>query len=232
MINKKKILAVIPARGGSKGLPRKNIINLAQKPLIFWTMEQAIKSKYIDRLILSSDDPEIIEVAKSYGCEVPFIRPKHLSLDTTPGIAPVLHAIEKLPDYDYVVLLQPTSPLRLADDIDGCIERIIETGAPACVSVAKVDKSPYWMYTLGENNHMQLLIPQNDIPARRQDLSDVFMVNGAVYVAETRWLIKNKSFLKDNTVAFVMPKNRSHDIDTEDDLFLCESLMSRRPKTV
>ncbi|MFD2881197.1 hypothetical protein ACFTAO_43470 [Paenibacillus rhizoplanae] len=108
------------------------------------------KSRYIDRLILSSEDSEIIEIAGAYGCEAPFVRPKELSEDITPGIAPVLHAITQLPDFDYVVLLQPTSPLRLIDDIDGCIEHMVNIGAPACVSVTKPDKSPYWMYTLKE----------------------------------------------------------------------------------
>jgi CMP-N,N'-diacetyllegionaminic acid synthase len=219
------VLAIVPARGGSKGIQRKNIRNLTNKPLIYWTIEEANKSKYIDRLILSSDDYEIIEVAKSYGCDVPFIRPQHLAQDTTPGIDPVLHAIEQLPDYDYIVLLQPTSPLRIAEDIDGCIEKLMETGAPACVSMTKVDKSPYWMYTLKENNHMQLLISQEEVPARRQDLPDAFVVNGAVYVADVKWLLKSKSFLRDETVAFVMPKSRSYDIDTEEDFLLCETLI-------
>ena len=121
MIEGKKVLAVIPARGGSNGVPRKNIIDVGGKPLIAWTIEEARKSKYIDRLILSSDDREIIEIAKRWGCEVPFEQPAEMARDGTPGIAPVLHAIEMLPDYDYVVLLQPTSPLRQVEDVDGCI---------------------------------------------------------------------------------------------------------------
>lgn len=120
-----KILAIIPARGGSKGVPRKNIRDLAGKPLIAWTIEEAKKSKYITRLILSSEDEEIIEAAKKYGCEVPFVRPIELAQDNTPGIEPVLHAIEKCPGYDYVLLLQPTSPLRTVEDIDGCIEFLL-----------------------------------------------------------------------------------------------------------
>lgn len=143
-----KILAIIPARGGSKGVPRKNIRELAGKPLIAWTIEEAKKSKYIDRLILSTEDDEIIEVAKQYGCEVPFKRPIELAQDDTPGIDPVLHAIEQCPGYDYVVLLQPTSPLRTVDDIDGCIEQLLSSdGTNFCVSVTEPEKSPYWMYT-------------------------------------------------------------------------------------
>lgn len=118
-------LAIIPARGGSKGVPRKNIRNLAGKPLIAWTIEEAKKSKYINRVILSSDDNEIIEIAKNYNCEVPFVRPKNIAEDNTPGIDPVLHAIKQCPGYDYVVLLQPTSPLRTVEDIDGCIRYML-----------------------------------------------------------------------------------------------------------
>lgn len=128
MINNKKILAIIPARGGSKGLPRKNIRELAGKPLIAWTIEAGRKSKYIDRLIVSSEDFEIIEVAKKYGAEIPFVRPKHLAEDESLGLDPVFHALRELPGYDIVVLLQPTSPLRLTEDIDACIEQLIDSG--------------------------------------------------------------------------------------------------------
>ncbi|MGN7762046.1 acylneuraminate cytidylyltransferase family protein [Paenibacillus sp. 22594] len=228
MIDNKKVLAIIPARGGSKGIPRKNIKQLAGKPLIAWTIEEANKSRYIDRLILSSEDPEIIEIAGAYGCEAPFVRPKELSEDTTPGIAPVMHAINQLPDFDYVVLLQPTSPLRLIDDIDGCIENMVNVGAPACVSVTKTDKSPYWMYTLQSNKILKPLIEQHETITRRQELPDIYALNGAVYVAEINWLLKRGSFLEDETVAFVMPRNRSNDIDTADDFFFCEFSLGRR----
>lgn len=226
MITEKKVLAIIPARGGSKGIPRKNVRELSGKPLIAWTIEEAKKSKYIDQLILSSEDPEIIEVAKKYGCDVPFIRPEYLAQDTTPGIDPVLHALNKLSDYNYVILLQPTSPLRLTEDIDGCIEKMLEIEAPACVSVTEPDKSPYWMYTIRENDRMQPLIPQKEITVRRQDLPAVYALNGAVYVAQTDWLLETKSFLTNETTAFIMPKSRSYDIDTEEDWLLCEFIKS------
>jgi CMP-N,N'-diacetyllegionaminic acid synthase len=120
MFEGKTILAIVPARGGSKGVPRKNIRLLAGKPLIAWTIDEAKKSRYIDRLILSSEDDEIIEVAREFGCEIPFKRPDELAQDDTPGIESVIHAINTLEEkYDFVVLLQPTSPLRTVEDIDG-----------------------------------------------------------------------------------------------------------------
>jgi len=228
MLKNKKILAIIPARGGSKGVPRKNIRNLAGKPLIAWTIEEGKKSKYIDRLIVSSEDSEIIEVAKAYGCDVPFIRPQDLASDETPGIDPVIHALKLLPNYDYVVLLQPTSPLRIVEDIDACIERLFETMAPSCVSVTKPEKSPFWMYTLKEKGLMEPLIQQNAIVTRRQDLPDVYALNGAVYVARTEWLLETKTFLTEETTAYIMSKSRSFDIDTEEDFSLCDWMMSRR----
>lgn len=215
MIQDKTVLAIVPARGGSKGIPRKNVREVGGKPLIAWTIEEAKKSRYIDRLILSSDDDEIIEVAKAWGCEVPFKRPIELAQDQTPGIAPVLHALELLPRYDYVTLLQPTSPLRQADDIDCCLEKCLAADANACVSVTEVTENPYWMYTLEEHGAMRQLIQTNDFFYRRQDLPQVFKLNGAVYVAESEWLLQSKSFLSKDTLAYVMPLERSIDIDDE-----------------
>lgn len=224
---KPKILAIIPARGGSKGVPRKNIHELAGKPLIAWTIEEAKKSKYIDRLILSSEDDEIIEVAKKYGCEVPFKRPIELAQDDTLGIDPVLHAIEQCPGYDYVVVLQPTSPLRTVEDIDGCIEKLISSGVDFCVSVTEPEKSPYWMYTL-ENNQMAPLLPQETLIARRQDLPKCYSLNGAIYVARINSFIEEKSFITTNTMAYVMSQERSFDIDTIVDFKICEYLIEEK----
>lgn len=214
MIDGKSVLAVIPARGGSKGVPRKNIRKVGGKPLIAWTIEEAKKSRYIDRLILSSEDEEIIKVAKEWGCDVPFVRPVELAQDNTPGIEPVFHAISQVPGYDYVVLLQPTSPLRLVSDIDCCVETCLKMAAPACVSVTTSDKSPFWMYTLREDKRLSPLLERKSYSCR-QELPPVYVLNGAVYVARVDWLIGERNFVGDETVACPMPKERSLDIDNE-----------------
>lgn len=226
MIKGTSVLAIIPARGGSKGVPRKNIRDVAGKPLIAWTIEEAKKSKYIDRLILSSEDPEIIEVAKKWGCDVPFVRPAELAEDATPGIAPVLHALNALPEYGLVVLLQPTSPLRNVVDIDGCIELCLREDACACVTVTEPDKSPYWMYRLDKTGRMFPLINTPERDSRRQELPKVYALNGAVYVARSEWMREKKTFVTEQTVAYFMPKDRSADIDTELDLICVQAIIA------
>ncbi|MDA8100061.1 MAG: acylneuraminate cytidylyltransferase family protein [Nitrospiraceae bacterium] len=224
MIGGKTVLAIIPARGGSKGVPRKNIRMVAGKPLIAWTIEAAKKSRYIDRCILSSEDAEIIQVAKEWGCEVPFVRPAELSQDDTPGVDPVIHAVQQVPGYDYAVLLQPTSPLRRVEDIDGCVALCVTKAAPACVTVTEPDKSPFWMFTVDTKGIMHKLIPSHDI-SRRQDLPKVYALNGAVYVIESSRLIQERSFLPDTTLAYRMEKQYSLDIDSEMDVMIAEALM-------
>jgi N-acylneuraminate cytidylyltransferase len=203
-------------------------LSFAGKPLIAWTIEEAKKSEYIDQLILSSDDEEIVSAAKSFGCEVPFLRPVELAQDDTPIITPVFHALEKLSErYDYVVLLQPTSPLRRAEDIDRCIEQCIERKWDSCVSVTESEKSPYWMYILDDNGKMQRLINLEKPIDRRQDLPKVYALNGAVYIAQVEWLLNNRSFITDETHAYIMPKERSVDIDDEMDFKLAEFLLQK-----
>ena len=225
MIKGKSVLAIIPARGGSKGIPRKNIKILAGKPLIAWTIEEAKNSKYIDRLILSSEDEEIVQVAKEWGCEVPFIRPKELAQDDTPGVEPVIHAINTLPEkYDYVCLLQPTSPLRKVEDIDGCIEKCISMNGISCVSVSEVDKHPYWMYEMGKNEELISLFPQKNI-TRRQDLSKIYALNGAVYVSTSHQIIEQKKIIVNKTLGYVMDKQSSIDIDDGNDFNYCNQIL-------
>lgn len=218
MYKGKKILGLIPARGGSKGVPRKNVLEVNGRPLIAWTIDEAKKSKYIDRLILSSEDAEIIETAKRFGCEAPFVRPAELSRDETPGIDPVLHAVGAVEGFDYLVLLQPTSPLRIAGDIDGCIERCIDGGFDSCVSVKEVGDHPYLMFKLLGGAALEKL--HKEKADRRQDLPDFYVLNGAVYVIHIGALLDVKDFITPNTAGYVMPEDRSLDIDTPHDIEL------------
>jgi CMP-N,N'-diacetyllegionaminic acid synthase len=226
LINSKSVLAVIPARGGSKGIPGKNILKVNGKPLLAWTIEEAKLSKYIDRLILSSDDENIINVAKYYNCEVPFRRPPSLSTDSTGSVPVVIHAMDVLDEkYDYVVLLQVTSPLRTSSDIDECIERCEKYNVPACVSLVECDKHPSWMFSLDEEKMMLPLIDQPKFLIRRQDAPTVFVLNGAVYVARSKWIRNNAYFISQETMGYVMPRDRSIDIDTPADLQLLKFMV-------
>jgi CMP-N,N'-diacetyllegionaminic acid synthase len=227
VISGQRVLAVIPARGGSRGVPRKNVRDLAGKPLIAWTIQEALRSQYIDRLVLSSEDAEIMRIAQSYGCDVPFTRPADLSRDETPGVAPVLHALGELPGYDIVVLLQTTSPMRTAADIDGCVEHMIDSGASACVSVTAAQQSPYWMFTMDSRGIMEPLLKADSRALRRQELPAVYALNGAVYAAKCDWLLEYETFITRETVGFLMPQDRSLDIDTELDLRIAQCIVQQ-----
>lgn len=218
MIDGKSVLGVIPARGGSKGLLRKNVRIAAGKPLIAWTIEAGLRSTTLDRLVLSSEDPEIMELACGLGCEVPFRRPAELATDQTPGIEPVLHVLRQLPGYDYVVLLQPTSPLRTARDIDCSVELCVRSKSRACVSIVQSTEHPYLMFTMGFGSTLKRLLPEAAHVHCRQDYPKVYLLNGAIYVAETEWLQQSHTFVSDETIGFEMPRERSLDIDTEEDL--------------
>lgn len=223
-----KIFAIIPARGGSKGIPGKNIKPLAGKPLIAWTIEAALQAKGIDRVIVSTEDEEIALVAKQFGAEVPFMRPLALAQDDTPGFAPVLHAIERLPDFDWVLLLQPTSPLRSVADIESIIGLCREKHASSAVSITEVSEHPFWMYRRDEQQQLRPLIPNRPDIMQRQDLPPAYALNGALYLARTDWLIENQGFIGQETLGYVMPEDRSFDLDTPLDWQWVEFLMERR----
>lgn len=225
MIGERRVLAIVPARGGSKGLPRKNIRELAGKPLIAWTLEAASGSRYIDHIIVSTDDEEIASVCAGLGHPPPFMRPAALAKDDTPGMDVVFHTLEESPGHDITLLLQPTSPLRNSEDIDQALESMTANEAPACVSVTEPDKSPYWMYRVNPEGMMQPLLDPEEAGKRRQDLPTVYVLNGALYIAYTDWLIKNRQFVTEETLAYKMPKNRSQDIDDETDRQVAEALL-------
>ena len=227
MIGKNTVLAIIPARAGSKGVPQKNLRTLCGKPLIQWTADAAKESTYIDRLILSTEDAAISKVGRECGCETPFSRPGTLAHDKTPMIDVVKYAIRALDEkYTYGVLLQPTSPLRLSTDIDAAIRLCDERKAPACVSVCRSNKSPFWTYYVASTGRMMPVVESRHTQIdSRQELPDTFILNGAVYVFRCQWLLNQTTFLTEETIAYTMPEERSVDIDREIDFVLANVLL-------
>lgn len=225
MYKEKKILGLIPARGGSKGIPGKNIVYLGGKPLITWTVEAAKKSRYLDELVLSSDDEEIINIANQYGCNTPFQRPSELAKDDTTSIDVVLHAIEKIPGYDYVLLLQPTSPFRKVNHIDRAIRECIDAGVSSLVTVRKVRESPYWMYTKSKDNRLHPVLEQG-LSAQRQNLPVMWILNGAIYLTEINYLKQHRSLKGEDVIGMEMSTNESVDIDSIEDLKYAEVLIN------
>ena len=168
-------------------------------------------------MVLSSDDEAIISAARAHGCEVPFRRPAELATDAATSVDVVLHALDQLPDYDFLVLLQPTSPLRTALDIDACLERCMNAGSASCVTLTLAQQSPWWMYQMTEGYRLRKLLEEPERAKRRQDLPEAYVLNGAVYVVAVPWFRQFKTFVDDATVACVMPVDRSVDIDDADD---------------
>ncbi len=224
-----KVLAIITARGGSKRLPQKNIRLLGDAPLISWTIRAAQHSKHIDRLILSTDDPEAIQIAKKEGCDVPFVRPDALSGDHATSYDVVLHALQSLEEkYDWVVLLQPTSPFRTTEDIDRAIEFALSKNKDSVISVCESEKSHLMLFMRDEEGRLASPcgISIKDLNhTRSQDMPIPYEINGALYVVKTPWFIKNKCFFDDETLTYVMPRERSVNIDTEHDWKIAEAYL-------
>ncbi len=228
MIDGLSVLALVTARGGSAGLPRKNLREVGGRSLVARAVQAGQRAETVDRVVLSSDDPEIIQAALLAGCDVPFVRPAALAGDEARSIDVVRHALQALPErYDLLVLLQPTSPLRAPEDVDGAVELCVRRGAPACVSVCAADKPPFWMHGLDERLRLRPILPEYRQASRRQDLPQAYAVNGAVYVARTDWIMVLDSFIGPDTLGYVMPRERSIDIDDELDLAIAEMLENR-----
>lgn len=229
MFKGKKILALVLARGGSKGLPGKNIRPLKGKPLIAWSTEAAQKSDYIDAIVMSTDCPKIKEQAITYGAEVPFQRPAELSTDTASGFDASMHAIDWLENrerhFDLVIHLQPTSPLRSTEDINHSIELYFKKKALAVVSVCPCAHHPWWANTLPEDGRMHHFLRQEVFENNRQGLPQYYQLNGAIYLADINFLRKNGNFYGPKTFAYVMPPERSIDIDTLLDFKLAECVL-------
>jgi len=227
MFEDKKILAIIPARGGSKGLPRKNIKPFLGKPLIAWTIEAALKSSYLDEVIVSTEDKEIAQISLQYGAKIPFMRPKELAKDDTPTIDVILHTLQELEKegktYDVVVLLQPTSPLRDKKDIDDAIKLFFETKALSLISVYEMPHPPFWVFR--ERNGFLEPYFKELFDKRRQELPKTYMPNGAIFIAYSDVLKQKKSFVTEKTAMFLMPLEKSVDIDSETDFKIAEYLL-------
>ena len=233
MYKDKSILAIIPARGGSKRLPNKNLLNLAGKPLIAWTIEAGKNSKYIDDVILSSDSDEILDTGKIYGITA-IKRPNFLATDTAKTEDVVLYHLKELDRKpDYFVLLQPTSPLRTSKHIDEAIDYMYNKNADAVISVCEVDHPVEWCNTLPEDKSLKNFISKDVLGKRSQDLPKRYRVNGAIYIVNTdRFLEEKTFFIKDNIYAYVMDKFSSVDIDDEFDFKFAEFLINLKNKHV
>jgi CMP-N-acetylneuraminic acid synthetase len=221
-----KVVAIIPARGGSKSIPRKNIRPLAGKPLLAYTIEASLKSKYVDSTLVSTEDAEIAAVAKQHGAEV-VDRPEELAMDDTPTLPVLKHAVGVLEKagtkMDAVVLLQPTSPLRGAREIDEAVEKFFDAKADLVLSVSEAKHHPFWSFGL-ENGRLVPFVKGGFDTKKRQDLPKVYVPNGAIYVMAPEALDK-ESIYEGNVQAVIMAEEKSIDIDTMLDFKMAELLM-------
>jgi len=222
----KTFLAIIPARGGSKRLPCKNILGLNGKPLIAYSIESGLNSKYIDKVVVSSDDDEILTISKRYGA-VTINRPNELASDTATTFDAIKHTVDNCEKYDYIVLLQPTSPLRDEKHIDKAIELLELKKSDAVVSVCKMDHSPLWSNTLSDSLSMTGFLKDEALNQRSQDLEEYYRINGAIYICNTGKLLEEESFfLKEKIFAYKMDRESSIDIDTKIDFKMAEILIN------
>ncbi len=231
MIEGKRVIAIIPARGGSKGLPRKNILPLCNKPLISYTIESALQCDFIDCVMVSTDDNEIAEISKSAGAEIPYLRPPHLATDTATSYDVILDCLNwysnHAESFDYFILLQPTSPLRTKADIDSAFKLLIDKKAKAIVSVCESDHHPYWMNTLPPDHNLNLFEKEEYRNIGRQQLPTYYRLNGAIYLTEINYFLEQKSFMGKDSYALVMNKMHSIDIDDKFDFSIAEFILKQ-----
>lgn len=226
------MLAIIPARGGSKGVVRKNIKDLAGKPLIYHTIKAAKDSKYIDRIIVSTDDEEIAEVALKYGVEVPFLRPHELSTDNAKAIDNYIYTIDRLNEannntIEEFVVLQPTSPLRTSIDIDSAIKIFYRNNADTVISVVKAEHPPTWYKKISEEGILVDYFTSVDNSLNRQETEVTYLPNGAIFIFKYEALKKNNGYYNAKTYPYIMAHEKSVDIDTILDFKLAKLLIDR-----
>jgi CMP-N,N'-diacetyllegionaminic acid synthase len=217
MIKDFKVLAIIPARGGSKGFKSKNIAPINGVPLIVYSIKAAQESKYVDLCVVSSDCPRILEVAKAYDSKL-ITRPPHLASDNANSECVVEHALSCFPDFDLILLLQPTSPLRTSRDIDLALESLIAAHATALISVYQPRHTPFKCFKMNESGFLSGLVDNKTPFMRRQDLPLALMPNGAIYLIYTKEFSQTTSFFTEKTIPYIMNIMDSADIDTQEDL--------------
>jgi CMP-N,N'-diacetyllegionaminic acid synthase len=231
-----QVIGLITARGGSKGIPRKNIMPIAGHPLLWWTITAAKQARRLSRLIVSTDDPEIAQLAREYGAEVPFERPSALAQDNTPHIPVMLHALDWLENNgglsEYLFLLQPTSPLRTTEDIDAAIALATERRVDGVVGVVEANRHPYLIKKILSDGVLEDYVANPQGHVLRQDFPPAYAVNGAVYVNRCSSLRRDRTILPKGTLAYPMPVARSLDLDSPLDFMLVEQLLLRRQGAV
>lgn len=219
-------VALIPARGGSKGIKRKNIKPFLNKPLIYWSIKIAIDSNYFDRVIVSTEDQEIANIAKNFSAEVPFLRPHEFAKDESTGIEPVLDILKKIPEITDLLLLQPTSPLRRVEDIEKIFKLREYHNSDSAVSITP-SKKPLSLYVeLNNKNEIIPLSKNYDIKPRQQYPKN-YTFNGSLYLSKKDSIIKYKSLITPKTVGYVMPEIYSIDIDSQFDWEIAEYFMAK-----
>jgi CMP-N-acetylneuraminic acid synthetase len=230
------VVGLITARGGSKGIVGKNLRPVAGKPLLAWTVEAAMRAKQLSRVLLSTDDPEIARIGADHGAEVPFFRPAELAQDTSSHLSVIHHALDWLEANgglpDYLCMLQPTSPLRTAADIDAAISLAFERDADAVIGIAPVAQHPFLARRLQPDGSITEFVPTELKYPRRQDLPPAFALNGAIYINRCTSLRRDQTLLPPGALGYVMPPERSVDVDTELDLVLVEHLLKKRDALV
>lgn len=231
MIQGKKILALIPARGGSKGLPRKNIMPICGKPLIAWSIEKAKLSKHLDMVLVTTDCQEIADVAKQYGAHVPFLRPTELATDRSSTYDAIRHALDYLRTeegrtFDYIVLLEPTSPLREDDDIDQMLERLSESSAEfdSIISIGEVDEHPS-IVRRTRGDKLEPFCPELQQTTRRQDNEPAYFPYGVAYIAKTDVLLAENTFYTKRCTHFKIKQYQNYEIDDIYGFLCVESIM-------
>jgi len=228
-MKKKRVLAIIPARGGSKGIPRKNIKLLNGRPLIYYTIKEALESN-INKILVSTDDTEIKKISQKYGAEV-MIRPKKLAQDDTSSIDVVIYILKKLEQigqkFDIFILLQPTSPLRTKEDINEALNLFIENECESVISVNEVEHNPYWSFKI-KDNYLQPLFANKYLKMRRQELPKVYMPNGAIFISKPSILEKKRTFYIKRMLPYIINTGKGIDIDTEQDFKIAEYFMSKK----